>query len=143
MTDTIIVGYDGTASSKRAVKFAGDLVKRAKGTVHLVHVLEWSPYSFLTPDELSERHKRRKEELNRANAILEPVVDDLKAQGLKATHEVQYGHAGELLCGIANTKNAGQIVIGRTGTTAIAARLMGSLALTLVQASPVPITVVP
>lgn len=143
MTDSIIVGYDGTASSERAVKFACAQAKAAKGVVHLVHVLEWSPYSFLTPEELSERHKRREEEMSRANAILKPVIDGLKDKGVNATHEVRYGHAGELLCEIADSKKASQIVIGRTGTTAIAARLMGSLALTLVQASPVPVTVIP
>lgn len=142
-TNTYIIGYDGTASSKRAVEFAGMLAKGSNATVHLVHVLEWSAYSFLTPEELSERHKRRKEEMSRANAILEPVANELKAKGIDATHEVRYGHAGELLCEIAEKVKARQIIIGRTGTTAIAARLMGSLALTLVQASPVPITVVP
>jgi len=33
--------------------------------------------------------------------------------------------------------------IGRTGASTITARLMGSLVLSLVQASPVPVTVVP
>ncbi len=143
MTDTTIVGYDGTASSKRAIEYATTSAKASGGGVHLVHVLEWSPYSFLTPDELSERHKRREEEITRAKAILEPVIKDLQAKGVNATQEVRYGHAGELLCEIAENMKARQIVIGRTGTTAIAARLMGSLALTLVQAAPVPVTIVP
>jgi nucleotide-binding universal stress UspA family protein len=142
-TGTFIVGYDGTASAKRAVAFASERAKVVNVTVHLVHVLEWSAYSFLTPEELNERHKRRKEEMSRANAILEPVANELKANGINATHEVRYGHAGEILCEIAEDTKAIQIVIGRTGTTSIAARLMGSLALTLVQASPVPVTVVP
>ena len=116
-TGTFIVGYDGTASAKRAVEFAGELAKESKAAVHLVHVLEWSAYSFLTPEELNERHKRRKEEMSRANAILEPVTNELKAKGVNATHEIRYGHAGELLCEIADDMKARQIVIGRVGTT--------------------------
>ena len=143
MSDIVIVGYDGTASAKRAVQYASAFTKASGGTVHLVHVLEWSPYSFLTPEELNERHKRRGEELARAQAVVQPIVDDLKSKGVDASSEVRYGHAGELLCEIAEDKQARQIVIGRTGSTAIAARLMGSLALTLAQASPVPVTVVP
>lgn len=139
----LIVGYDGTASAKRAVHLAANQVKAGGGAIHLVHVLEWSPYSFLTPEELSERHKRREDELKRAKAIVQPVVDDLTAKGINATCEIRHGHAGELLCEIAEEKRARQIVIGRVGSTSIAARLMGSLALTLVQASPVPVTVVP
>jgi nucleotide-binding universal stress UspA family protein len=140
---TLIVAYDGTASAKRAVQFAAGQAKAGGGTVHLVHVLEWSPYSFLTPEELNERHKRREEELTRAKALVQPVVDDLKAKGVEASCEIRHGHAGELLCEIAEDKRARQIFIGRIGSTSIAARLMGSLALTLVQASPVPVTVVP
>jgi nucleotide-binding universal stress UspA family protein len=143
MADLLVVGYDGTASAKRAVQLASSQVKAGGGAIHLVHVLEWSPYSFLTPEELSERHKRREEEVNRAKAIVQPVVDDLKAKGINVTSEVRHGHAGELLCEIAEDKRARQIFIGRVGSTSIAARLMGSLALTLVQASPVPVTVVP
>ena len=143
MAEIFVVGFDGTASAKRAVQHAANLAKASAGTVHLVHVLEWSPYSFLTPEELNERHKRREEELARAKAIVQPVVDDLKAKGINASCEVRHGHAGELLCEIADDKRARQIVIGRTGSTSIAARLMGSLALTLVQAAPVPVTVVP
>ncbi len=141
--DILIVGYDGTASAKRAVQHAANMAKTGGGTVHLVHVLEWSHYSFLTPEELSERHKRREEELTRAKAIVQPIVDDLKAKSIDADCEIRHGHAGELLCEIAEDKKARQIIIGRTGSTSIAARLMGSLALTLVQASPVPVTVVP
>jgi len=143
MADTFVVGFDGTASAKRAVQHVAGLAKSGDGTVHLVHVLEWSPYSFLTVDELNERHKRREEELARAKSIVQPIVDDLKSKGINATCEVRHGHAGELLCEIAEDMRARQIVIGRTGSTSIAARLMGSLALTLVQASPVPVTVVP
>ena len=35
------------------------------------------------------------------------------------------------------------IVIGRTGGSGLAQRLLGGLAMTLAQASPVPITIVP
>lgn len=143
MADIFIVGFDGTASAKRAVQHAASQAKASGGTVHIVHVLEWSPYSFLTPEELSERHKRRKEELARAESIVQPLADQLKADGTDASCEVRYGHAGELLCEIAEKMKAREIVVGRVGTTSIAARLMGSLALTLVQASPVPVTIVP
>ena len=143
MADTFVVGFDGTASAKRAVQHAASQAKGSSGTVHIVHVLEWSPYSFLTQDELSERHKRRNEEVARAEAIVQPLVDELKADGINASCEVRYGHAGELLCEIAKDMKARAIIVGRVGTTSIAARLMGSLALTLVQAAPVPVTIVP
>lgn len=143
MSGTYIVGYDGTEASHRAVALAADLAKTSGARIHLVHVLEWSPYSFLTQEELAERHKRRGEELKRAESILEPAARELEAEGLQATSEARYGHAGELFCEIAGKNHGSQIFIGRKGSRTLAERLLGGLAITLVQASPVPVTVVP
>jgi nucleotide-binding universal stress UspA family protein len=143
MKQTWLVGYDGSESSKRAVDYAAQAAKIDGHRIVLAHVLEWSPYSFLTPQELAERHKRRKEELERARKIVQPAVEQLKKDGIDASCEVRYGHAGDMLCEIATDAGASQIVVGRTGGSALANRLLGSLAVTLVQAAPVPVTIVP
>ncbi len=108
-------------------------------------MLEWSPFSFLTQQELAERSKVRKTELGRAEKFLQPVLDKPTAQGAAFSHEVRFGHAGEPLCEIAgNTPGSAiVIVIGRTGGNAFTNRFPGSLVMTLVQASPVPVTVGP
>lgn len=143
MSDIYIVGFDGTDASHRAAALAVGLAKTSRARVHLVHVLEWSPYSFLTQEELAERHKRREEELQRAAQIVEPVVKNLAAEGIEVTSEVRYGHAGELFCEIAEKLAASQIFVGRKGSRTLTERLLGGLAVTLVQAAPVPVTVVP
>jgi nucleotide-binding universal stress UspA family protein len=143
MSDTFVIGFDGTETSQRAVAFGAARAEKTGAKLHLVHILEWSPYSFHTPEELAERHKRREEELERAKELVEPVVADLKAKGFDATSEVRHGHAAQLLCEIAEDRSAAQIIIGRTGESAFAARLLGSLANSLAQASPVPVTIVP
>ena len=143
MTDTFVVGFDGSESSKRAVAFASARAKLANAKLHLVLVLEWSPYSFHTPEELAERHKRREQELDRANEVVQPAVDALKKEGFKADCDVRHGDVGEILCKIAGDEKATQIIIGRKGGSAIATRLLGSLAITLAQSSPVPVTIVP
>ncbi len=143
MSDQFIVGYDGTAQADRAVAFAAGRAQRMDAAVHLVQVIEWSPYSFHTPEELEERHKRREEELERAKATVQPKVEELKKKGIEATCEVRHGNAGDILCSIAKEAGATQIVIGRTGDSALAQRLLGGLAVTLVQVAPVPVTIVP
>ncbi|MCB1471477.1 MAG: universal stress protein [Rhodobiaceae bacterium] len=143
MSDVYIVGYDGTDASKRALDYARARARRSGANLHLLMVLEWSPYSFLTPQELEERHKRRSEEIARAEALIDPQVKALADEGLKASREVRYGHAAELFCEVAEAKKAAQIVIGRTGSTSLAQRILGGLAMSLVQAAPVPVTVVP
>ena len=144
MSQTIVVGYDASASGNRALQFALNEAKSKGANVLIAHVLEWSPYSFLTPEELEERHKRRGEELARAEqAVLAPVVEKAKTSGVTTDTELRYGHITETLCNIADEKSAAQIVIGRTGHSELTSRLFGSVAGTLAQASPVPVTIVP
>ncbi|MEP3276202.1 MAG: universal stress protein [Stappiaceae bacterium] len=143
MTDIFVVGFDGTESSQRSVEFAAARAKLAGAQLHLVMVLEWSAYSFHTPEELAQRHKRREEELERAEAVVRPAVDALLASGLTADCEVRHGHVADMLCEIAKEKGAVQIIVGRTGGSAFTARLLGGMAITLAQASPVPVTIVP
>ena len=144
MSRKIVVGYDGSKSAQSALDFAVKLAKAQSGSVVIAHVLEWSPYSFLTPQELEERHKRRGEELERANtAVLAPVLKGVQDQGVEASTALKYGHITDTLCQIAKDEGADQIVIGRTGHSGLSARLFGSVAGSLAQASPVPVTIVP
>jgi nucleotide-binding universal stress UspA family protein len=144
MSAKFVVGYDGSDASQRALDFAVGRVKLQGGMVVLVHVLEWSPYSFLSASELEERHKRRKEELERAEkALISPVLNTVRAGGVEAEGVIRYGHIADTICKIAEEIDAVQIVIGRNGHTQIGSRIFGSVAGHLAQAAPVPCTIVP
>ncbi|PIP97662.1 MAG: universal stress protein [Rhodobacterales bacterium CG18_big_fil_WC_8_21_14_2_50_71_9] len=144
MSGKFVVGYDGSVSARRALEFAVDRAKAQGGSIVLAHVLEWSPYSFLTPSELEERHKRRREEMARAEAQLnETVVKELKEAGVPVETVIRYGNTADLLGKIASETGAIQIVVGREGQSALEARIFGSVAGALVQTSPVPCTIVP
>ncbi len=144
MTDKIVVGYDGSEAAERALAFALQCARAQSGSVVVAHVLEWSPYSFLTPEELEERHARRQVELKRAeDAVLKPVVERAGASGVKVEAALRYGNIAKVLCDIARDTNATQIVVGRDGDGGIAARVFGSVAGSLVQGASVPCTVVP
>ncbi|MCB1440217.1 MAG: universal stress protein [Nitratireductor sp.] len=143
MSSKYVIGYDGSAESARAVEFAIEQAKASGAAIIVAHVLEWSPYSFLTPEEIEERHARRKDELARAEkAVIEPLVKKLDASGLKVETVIKYGNVTDILCSVAKDSGASQIFIGRTGG-GIAARVFGSVAGTLAQSAPVPCTIVP
>ncbi len=140
----ILVGYDGSDASRRALDFALAAAKSANTGVLLVHVLEWSPFSFLTPNEIEERHKRRKEELERAEtAILAPVRALCENAGVSVDTAVKYGHIANTISDMAKAENVAQVIIGRNGHTEAGARIFGSVAGSLAQTAPAPVTIVP
>lgn len=144
MSHKIVVGYDGSDSAKSALDFAIEVARARSGSIVVAHVLDWSPYSFLTPEELEERHKRRSEELTRAEkAILAPAVESLKDSGIEIGTALKYGRVAETLASIAKDEGAGQIVIGRNGEPGLSSRVFGSVAISLAQGAPVPVTIVP
>jgi len=144
MADTYVAAYDGSSAARRAIDLALSQAKSNGAKLVIAHVLEWSPYSFLTQEELAERHKRRNEELDRAaNAVIRPLEESLKGSGVKIETVIRYGHVAETLCEIAQAEGANQIFIGRTGHSTIVDRLFGSVAGSLAQIAPVPCTIVP
>lgn len=144
MSNTVVVAYDGSNSADTAINFAVDLAKSLGASLVVAHVLEWSPYSFLTPNEIEERHVRRQEELERAEtAVVAPVMEKLKAAGVTAEATIKYGQVAETLISIAQEASATQIVMGRTGHSSLSSRLFGSVAGSLAQVSPVAVTIVP
>ncbi len=144
MSEKFVVGFDGSEAAKGALAFAIDRAKALGGSVVIAHVLEWSPYSFLTPTELEERHKRRKEELDRAEtALMKPVVAGLADSGVTIETAIKYGNIAEQLGEIAKEAGASQIVIGRNGHSGLGSRVFGSVAGSLAQIAPVATTIVP
>lgn len=144
MSRKIVLGFDGSDPAMRALEFTVAQARPLGDSILIAHVLEWSPYSFLTPSEIEERHRRRTQELQRAEeAILTPVVRRVEAEGIPVSTALRYGHIAETLCGIARDEGAAIIVIGRTGHSGFASRFFGSVAATLAQVAPVPVVIVP
>lgn len=144
MSSSILLAVDGSPGSAKAVEFAVDCAKRGGDDIVLAYVIEWSPYSFNTPEENAERHKRREEELERAKtSVLEPVAGKIAATGISVESEIRHGHIAETIISLAEQHKCRQIVIGQRGESSFKELLFGSVASTLVQTSTVPVTVVP
>ncbi len=144
MTDTFLVGVDSSEGGQRAADFAAARAKAGNVRLVVAHVIEWSPYTFNTPEENELRHKRREEEIERAETqVLDPLVAAIKSSGIEVEGVVRHGHAAQVMCDLAGETGAAQIFIGRRGLSKLGALLFGSVAGSLVQISPVPVTVVP
>lgn len=144
MSNKYVVACDGSPASERAITYAIEHAREHGASVLIAHVLDWSPYSFLTPEELEERHQRRGEELARAKtALVDPLLASISAGDVEVDSVIKYGRVAETLCDIVKESGATQIIIGRTGESSIATRVFGSVAGTLAQIAPVPCVIVP
>lgn len=144
MTVKFVVGYDGSSASDQAIKFAVEQAGNCSATLVVVHVLEWSPYSFLTPQEIEERHKRRNDELKRAQeALVDPVVAKIRGSLDNVESVIRYGNIVDTMMRVTEEVGASQIFIGRTGHSSLSQRVFGSVAGSLAQHATVPVTIVP
>ncbi|MBS9716461.1 universal stress protein [Pseudohalocynthiibacter aestuariivivens] len=144
MTSKIMIGLDGHGSGERALAYATKLAK-VIGSCELVvvYVIEWSPYSFQTPEENAERHKRREEEISTAmDRVINPALASLKKAGFSAKGIVRHGHVADTLNDLSEEENAEQIVVGRSTESGLIKRFFGSSTANLVMHANVPVTVV-
>ncbi len=144
MSNSVLVAVDGSGGSARALSYASERAKLNGAKLIVTYVIEWSPYSFNTPEENAERHMRREQEIERAEAgVVAPAAAQLKADGIDHETVVTHGPPAETLIKLAEKHAVQQIVIGRRGQSGIKNLLFGSVAGNLVQTSPVPVVVVP
>ncbi|TFF21904.1 universal stress protein [Jiella endophytica] len=141
-SEIFIVAYDGI--DRGPVDYAATRARANGASLCLVHVLLWSPYSFLTPEELEERKMRRRQELDRAKSVLvDPIVAELKATGLDVEGEIRFGSPAPVVLDVAKEKNACQIFVGRSGKSGLENKIFGSVTIGLAQAAPIPTVIVP
>jgi len=144
MSEVLLVGVDCSNCSDRALQYAADRAGDTNRQLIVVHVIDWSPYSFNTAQENELRHKRREAELERARSeIMDPIVAGLKEKNVFAKGVIRHGHPAETLNAVAEEFGATNIIIGKTGSSRIKSQLFGSVASTLVQIAKIPVTVVP
>lgn len=142
--ERFLVGIDGSDCGERALSTAVEQARAAGAELVLCYVIAWSPYTFSTPQENAERHRRREEELEAARSkLLAPRVTALKASGLTVEGVARHGHPVRTLVQLAEEREADIIVVGRSGDTPLKTRIFGGTAAGLVQSSPVPVLVVP
>jgi nucleotide-binding universal stress UspA family protein len=144
MTAKLVVGVDGSEAGNRALAYAKKLAKLIETCeLIVVYVIEWSPFTFQTPEENAERHKRREEEIHAArDRIVDPAVKALQADGFSARGIVRHGDVAEMLDLTATDEKADQIIVARSAEGRFSQRLFGTATVKLVLNASVPVTVV-
>ena len=144
MTDTILVGIDGTEENHRAIDYAVNWAKKSKAKMILAYVIKWSPYTFQTAEENERRHKRKVEDIQFVQErVLDPMLESLASEGLEITGVVRHGQVADSLIYIAKKQGATDIVVGRIGEKSVKTLMFGSVVAKLIQLSHIPVTIVP
>lgn len=139
-----IVGVDKSDASTRAMDLAVDWATFYKASLVVVHVINWSPYSFNTPEANESRAVERERETKMATAeILDPMVKIAADAGVEHESLLRYGRPSELISDLAKERGAKMIFVGRTGDAGLREAVFGSVVGRLAQHSAVPVTVVP
>jgi len=136
--NTIVVGYDGSASARAAVRHAVQLAKG--GRLYIVNAYE------KPPPQLTGRWRELLEHdhVERAHSLLDAILlegnDELA--GAHWEGRLEPGEPAEAICRVAREVNADTIVVGSHGYGAINA-LLGSVSHDLLRIADRPVTVVP
>jgi len=142
--NTVLVGVDGSDSSRRAMAFACERARQLDLELLVVHVIPWSPYSFNTPTENEHRHAQKQFEIEAAQEqVVSPACALAEEAGVPVEGVVRHGDPVDLLLDLAKGKEVSHIVVGRTGDSRMRRVVFGSTPGHLVQLAPVPVTVVP
>ena len=132
----IIVGYDGSDSSKSGMSHAIDFAKSLGDTIVIVFGAAPGGYGG---GEVPEQRKAV-EEFGRN--VTQEAVEMAKEAGVESSVEMLNEHAHEALITEAEKHGARMIVVGSHGESPIKGAIVGSTAYKLVQLSKVPVLVV-
>jgi nucleotide-binding universal stress UspA family protein len=135
---TIVVGYDGSPSSRAAVAHAITLA--AGGRVVVVHAHE------AAPEHLSERWRELldAEHLERARAVLDEILleDNDELGGTRWEARLEPDDPADAILRVAEEVGAEALVVGSHGYGPLAS-LLGSVSHELLRRADRPVTVIP
>ncbi len=137
MSGTIVLGYDGAGASQAALAETARIAAETSSDVVVVFAYYISPLGGGDVRDYKEALERHAEdETSRA-------VATLQAAGIAVSARHVSDRPADAILGVAEEVGARMIVVGGTSQAPLAGALLGSVALRLVQRSPVPLLVVP
>jgi len=138
---SILVAWDGSESSRRALALAEDLAGQYDARLLLITVLAPTPVPSgvlvpVSPFPTQEDVERTQEELRQ-------LAKEILARGRSVETEVKVGQPAEKITELADHYEVSIIVAGRSGKGALARLVLGSVTTALLHTTTRPIAVVP
>ncbi len=138
MFKNILVAFDGSDQSKRALREAADLARLNQARLTVVSVVDVPDYAG-TIDEVDDLVKRGNEFFQ---ANLTKAVEEYKCEGINITGKLLYGHVGSTITQFAEEIKADLIAAGSHGRSAITNLVLGSVSNFVIKHAHCPVLVV-
>ena len=132
----ILVPYDDSVNSKRALSKALELASLAKSTITLVHVIEY--HSAMA--KIVEPYKETM--IDHVNKFFNTVVKDASKKNIKIQEKILYGNPSEEIINLMKKKKFDLIIMGKRGVTKVTGPTLGSVSNALVQYSKIPVMII-
>ena len=139
MANAILVPVDGSAAALRALEYAGERKRGAAGELSIIVLnvqIPLPPSRYVTRAMVNEHHKRM------ANQALRPARALARRQKFEVRFCVRQGEPAETIIRFAKKMKCGEIIMGTRGRGHMAALVLGSVALKVVQLAKIPVTLV-
>ena len=134
--ERVVVGYDGSIYSKKALEKVKVLAEKFGSKVYVVHVIDTAVLSlsdvFASPSILAGLREKAEQLIKEAVQLL----------GGNAEGKVLEGDPAHEIVKFAKEVNASLIVLGSRGLSTIRRVLMGSVSSRVVQESPIDVLIV-
>lgn len=138
----LLVAYDDSEYSKKALETVKELSEKFEVTVTLLHAYEplYAAYGYHMSPSISEEIRNTMHE--QSTAMLDAAKNNLLQLGIKTDTASIIGHPGETIVDTAEKMNASMIIMGGRGLGAVKSILMGSVSSYVLHHSKVPVFVV-
>lgn len=125
MYQKLLVAYDGSPGSERALSSAIELSQFFGARLHILAVAEYSPLGVATMDEFQEEHKRLTAHYTR---VLEHARSRADEQGCVVETKLGTGHAARTIVDVAKSGGYDLLVLGHSGRSQAWTMVLGSTA---------------
>jgi nucleotide-binding universal stress UspA family protein len=137
MPGSLLIAYDGSEGSERALDFALDLARRYDASLHILLVTQPPEFvgDLVIPAlvEATEQHQEN---------LLRPLRQRLESESVRATLATEIGQPAEQIVRYAEKHAIDHVVVGHRGHSMFDRWLIGSVARRVISHSRSTVTVV-
>ena len=132
----ILVPFDDSPNSKRALNNAIGLARLSNASLSLVYVISYHGAMA----KIIQPYKGKM--ISHVEKFMKDAKNTALKQGVSVNQHILYGNPSQEILGLMKKKKFDLVVMGRRGTTKITGPSLGSVSNALVQNSNVPVLVV-